>query len=150
MSFASNQCRESAGIGRWLALVLALSVAGCQAIGSNISKIKPGQGGDRKKSATGLSFLEQTTVAATPVPAAAAPGWESERVASGQDDWEPAVAVDPINSNYVYQLVTRYTGPKPCGNCKMPAIVLRRSTDSGATWLPDQFLAITGKSQYDP
>ena len=151
MSFASNQRRQSAGAGRWLVFALALSVAGCQATGSDMSKIKPGQNGDnKKKTSTGRSFMEQTTVAAAPAPAAAAPGWESERVASGQDDWEPAVAVDPINSNYVYQLVTRYTGPKPCGNCKMPAIVLRRSTDGGATWLPDQFLAITGRSQYDP
>ena len=57
---------------------------------------------------------------------------------------------DPANPNYIYHLITRYTGPKPCGTCNLPAIVLRCSTDGGATWLPDQFLALTSKGQYDP
>jgi hypothetical protein len=93
MSFASNQCRQSAGTGRWLVFALALLVAGCQATGSDMSKIKPAQNGDKKKTSSGRSFMEQTTVAAAPAPAA---------------------------------------------------------PPSGSTWLPDQFLVITGKSQYDP
>jgi len=126
---------------------LALSVAGWSVAGSEMSRAR--DEGQKKKPSTGLSYVEQTTVAAMPVPAAAPGGWDSERVMSGQDDWEPAVGADPMNSNYVYQLTTRYTGPKPCGNCKMPAIVLRRSADGGATWT-EQFLAVSGKSQYDP
>src|SRR5881397_1311772 len=99
---------------------------------------------------SGLSFAAQTAVQATPVPAAPpGGGWDSERVMSGEDDWEPAVGADPVNSNYVYQLTTRYTGPKACGNCKLPAIILRRSADGGATWT-EQFLAQTAKKQYDP
>lgn len=77
-------------------------------------------------------------------------GWDVERVMSGEDDWEPANAADPVDPNYVYQLTTRYTGPKACTSCKLPAIILRRSVDGGATWLPDQFLAASKKKQYDP
>jgi len=130
-------------------LTIALAMAGCTVAGSEVSKRKHESGEAAKKVSTGLSYLGQTTVEASPSPAAAA-GWDSERVASGQDDWEPAVAADPANANYVYQLITRYTGPKACVNCKLPAIILRRSTDGGATWLPDQFLAATNKGQYDP
>ncbi|OLE67368.1 MAG: hypothetical protein AUG09_02800 [Acidobacteria bacterium 13_1_20CM_2_68_7] len=126
---------------------LALLVAGCSVARSEMSKAR--DVGEKKKTSTGLSYVEQTTVEAAPAPAAPPGGWDSERVMSGQDDWEPAVGADPMNSNYVYQLTTRYTGPKPCGNCKLPAIVLRRSADGGATWT-EQFLALSSKSQYDP
>ncbi|PYS94767.1 MAG: hypothetical protein DMF50_11600 [Acidobacteria bacterium] len=126
---------------------LALSVAGWSVAGPGISRT--GDEGPKKKPSTGLSYVDLTTVAPNPAPAAPPGGWDAERVMSGQDDWEPAVGADPMNSNYVYQLTTRYTGPKPCGNCKMPAIVLRRSADGGATWT-EQFLAVSGKSQYDP
>jgi len=149
MNLTAKWCDESAGWKGWLVFALALSVAGCQAIGSDMSKRKDDGDGKGKKISSGRSYVEETTVAAVPTPAAA-PGWDSERVWSGQDDWEPAVAVDPVNPNYVYQLTTRYTGPKACGNCRLPAIILHRSTDGGATWLPDQFLAATSKSQYDP
>ena len=149
MIFASKQCHSSAGRTHWLVLALALSVAGCTAVGTDMSKRRQEKNDEKKKTASGISYLEQTTVAATPGPAAA-PGWDVERVMSGQDDWEPANAVDPVNGNYVYQLTTRYTGPKACQNCKLPAIILRRSVDGGANWLPDQFLAATTKSQYDP
>src|SRR5439155_26815681 len=100
---------------KWCNLVLALSlsVAGCQAIGSDMSKRRDDGDGKGKKIGSGRSYVEETTVAVTPTPAAA-PGWDSERVWSGQDDWEPGVAVDPVNPNYVYQLTTRYTGPKAC------------------------------------
>jgi hypothetical protein len=133
----------------WSVLAVALSVAGCAVSDAHVGKVKKSEPNEPRKIGTGLSFVDQTRVDLTPVPAAA-PGWFSETAASGQDDWEPAIAVDPGNANLVYQLITRYTGPKPCGNCKMPAIVLRRSTNGGATWLPDQWLKVTGKSQYDP
>src|SRR5882672_8702300 len=148
MNLTAKWCDESAGWKGWLVLALALSVAGCQAIGSDVSKRRDDGDGKGKKISSGRSYVEETTVAVTPTPAAA-PGWDSERVWSGQDDWEPAVAVDPVNPNYVYQLTTRYTGPKACGNCRLPAIILHRSTDGGATWV-EQLLSTSGKSQYDP
>ena len=127
---------------------LALLLVGWSVNESKMSKARAT--GEQKKVSSGLSFAAQTVVQATPVPAAPpGGGWDSERVMSGQDDWEPAVGADPVNSNYVYQLTTRYTGPKACGNCKLPAIILRRSADGGATWT-EQFLAQTTKKQYDP
>lgn len=137
----------------WPMLAISLAFAGCtlSEVGmekGDLAKVKKEQDEPRKVG-SGRSFLGQTQVETTPVPAAA-PGWFSEVAASGQDDWEPAVAVDPANANFVYQLITRYTGPKPCGNCKLPAIVLRRSTNGGQTWLADQWLKQTTKAQYDP
>jgi hypothetical protein len=104
--------------------------------------------GKIKKVWAGKSFRTQTVVAATPSPAAAA-GFDSERVWSGEDDWEPAVAADP-SSNYVYQMTTRYSGPKACKGCPFPVMIFRSSSDGGATWNPDKFLAITKKAQNDP
>lgn len=134
-------------------LVIPLALGACalseaEPPSADLGKVKKEQD-EPKRVPSGRSFEAETRVEAVPVPAAA-PGWLVERVASGQDDWEPAVAVDPGNANLVYQLITRYTGPKPCGNCKLPAIVLRRSIDGGATYLPDQWLKQTTKAQYDP
>lgn len=95
-----------------------------------------------------LLIIGYTSTGAAAPPQAG--GWDPERVMSGEDDWEPANAVDPVEPNYVYQLTTRYSGPKACGSCKLPAIILRRSIDGGANWLPDQFLAASKKRQYDP
>src|SRR5262245_25695693 len=72
--------------------------------------------GERKKISSGKSFANQTRVDALPRESMSAAGFASERVWSGEDDWEPAIAADPSTS-YVYQLTTRYTGPKPCNNC---------------------------------
>jgi hypothetical protein len=105
--------------------------------------------GERKKISSGKSFENQTRVEPLPRQSMAAPGFASERVWSGEDDWEPAIAADP-SSSYVYQLTTRYTGPKPCNNCALPAIVFRASSDGGATWGPDSFIAQTSQPQYDP
>jgi len=105
--------------------------------------------GEKKKVSSGKSFKNQTRVDALPRESMAAAGFASERVWSGEDDWEPAIAADP-SSSYVYQLTTRYTGTKPCNNCSLPAIVFRASSDSGATWGPDSFIAQTNSPQYDP
>ena len=149
MSLAAKWCNVSTRWDLWPVLALALTVAACSATDADMAKRKHEERNEGKKIGTGLSYIQETTIQAVPAPAAA-PGWFAENVASGQDDWEPAVAVDPGNANYVYQLITRYTGPKPCGNCKLPAMLLRRSIDGGVTWLPDQFLAPSSKSQYDP
>lgn len=91
----------------------------------------PGEG-ERKKKWSGLSFAAQTYVQPVPSASAAAGGFDSERVWSGSDDWEPAVAADP-SAPYVYQLTTRYGAQVD--------VVFRRSSDGGATWSADQVLA---------
>jgi hypothetical protein len=48
--------------------------------------------GKDKKVWSGKSYAQVTRVEAAPVPSAAAPGRDSERVRSGEDDWEPAAA----------------------------------------------------------
>src|SRR4051794_6301182 len=87
--------------------------------------------------------------------AAAAPaaGWTGEQVVSPTaDDWEPAIAADP-NAPFVYLLTTRYTGPTACGNkCPLPYIVLKVSSDGGATWGPDRYICTCSAvgAQADP
>jgi len=73
--------------------------------------------------------------------AAPAAGWSGEQVISPTaDDWEPAIAADP-NSAFVYLLTTRYTGPTACGNqCPLPYIMLKVSSNGGATWGPDRYI----------
>lgn len=79
-------------------------------------------------------------------------GWGRERPWDRRhDDWEPTLATDPTSTN-VYQVVTRFGGPKACGRCPDPAIVFRRSIDGGR-----HFTAATTicrcrgwESQYDP
>ncbi|HXT21059.1 MAG TPA: hypothetical protein VN923_09935, partial [Thermoanaerobaculia bacterium] len=84
-------------LGRSTLALLALSalVAGCATIAGDVD-------GKARKVPTGLSFEKRTTVAAEPMAAAVA-GFDSERVWSGFDDWEPAIAADP-SSSYVYQM----------------------------------------------
>jgi hypothetical protein len=66
--------------------------------------------------------------------AAAAVGWAGETVFDPTtDDWEPAVAADP-SAPYVYILSTHF-GAKPCsGNCPVPWMSLRVSSNGGATF----------------
>jgi hypothetical protein len=98
--------------------------------------------GERKERATGREFLAETDVQQIPVVSATAPGWDSERVWSGHDDWEPFVAADR-SSNYVYQIVTRF-------NARVSGIFIRRSEDRGTTWQPDQLIAPINLWQADP
>ncbi len=82
----------------------------------------------------------------------AAPGWAGETVVNPvQDDWEPALALDP-NGTYAYMLTTRYSAPKACGNCPKVVIWLLRSTDNGATWNTGTYLCTCPgtASQADP
>ncbi|MEW6368556.1 MAG: sialidase family protein [Acidobacteriota bacterium] len=110
---------------------------------------RAGESGKDKRVWSGRSYADRTLVESSPSASLAAAGFDSERVWSGYDDWEPAVAADP-SSSYVYQLTTRYDGPAPCSGCPLPVIVFRRSSDSGATWNADQFLVRSKKKQNDP
>lgn len=98
--------------------------------------------GERKERSTGRDFAGQTEVQSYSRPSATAPGWDSERVWSGHDDWEPFVAADR-SSPYVYQVVTRF-------NARVSGIFLRRSPDRGETWLPDHLVAPINLWQADP
>src|SRR5262249_40860732 len=98
--------------------------------------------GERKERSTGREFLAETDVQKAPIPSPVAPGWDSERVWSGHDDWEPFVAAD-LASSYVYQMVTRF-------NAHVSGIFFRRSADGGARWLPDQLIAPINVWQADP
>ncbi len=98
--------------------------------------------GDRKSHSSGRDFAAQTDVQTDPRAAIAARGWDAERVWSGHDDWEPFVAADR-SSGYVYQMTTRF-------NARLSGIFIRRSADSGQTWLPDQLIAPLHVWQADP
>ena len=98
--------------------------------------------GERKEHWSGKNFATQTDVRAPRAPSATAPGWDSERVWSGGDDWEPFTAADK-SSNYVYQMTTRF-------NTTVSGIFIRRSTTGGATWKADQLIAPINRWQADP
>ena len=114
-----------------------------------LSIYKDDHDGEKKKRSTGRSYIKETRVEKFPKVSTITTAFAAERVWSGQDDWEPAIAADP-SSSYVYQMTTRYTGPKPCNNCALPAIVVRASSNGGTTWGPDRFIAQTRKTQNDP
>ncbi len=98
--------------------------------------------GERKERSTGHSFLFETDVQSYPSNSKAAPGWDSERVWSGHDDWEPFVAADR-SSDFVYQMVTRF-------NAKVSGVFIRRSPDNGERWLTDHLVSPTSGWQADP
>jgi hypothetical protein len=91
--------------------------------------------------------VKQLTVQAAPT----ASGFDSERLWGTGDDWEPAIAADP-SSSWVYQATTRYGGPKACASCSDPAIIVRGSSDGGATWGADTYICACKnvKAQNDP
>jgi hypothetical protein len=105
--------------------------------------------GKDKKVTSGISFKKETRIEAAVSPSLTAPGWDAERVWSGYDDWEPAIAADP-SSSYVYQMTTRYNGPKACNGCPFPIVVIRASSDGGATWGPDKIIYLSKNKQNDP
>jgi len=98
--------------------------------------------GERKERSSGRNFAAQTDVQRHPHVSAAAVGWDSERVWSGEDDWEPFVAADR-SSTYVYQMTTRFRG-------QLSGIFIRRSADGGRSWDPDQMIAPVDVWQADP
>jgi Neuraminidase (sialidase) len=96
---------------------------------------------DRRLDAAQAAKANGTLGQTEPIVLAAAAGWTGEAlIHPTADDWEPAIAADP-SSSYVYMLVTRYTGPTACGSqCPLPYMMLKVSSDGGATWGPDRFI----------
>lgn len=87
-----------------------------------------------------------------PIRLTPAPGWAGARLFGSGDDWEPAAAADP-GAPYVYLLTTRYSGPGtlPCERCDIPSIVLKVSSDGGATFASRSFMPVdVSGGQYDP
>ena len=122
----------------------------------NPEALEQGEQAQEKIAAWNKAVQNGTAGQARPTGAAAAvaaTGWAGEQaVGLVTDDWEPAIATDPNPaSNYVYTLVTRYSG-KPCsGNCPSPFIALRVSSDNGATWgAAKPLCACKGSGQFDP
>ncbi len=104
----------------------------------------------------GLLVLVSVGLAAPATPGVKKGGFDSERVFSSGNDWEPNVAVDP-SSSYVYMVVTGRDA-KECRQCPQPSILVRVSPDRGATWGEPQFVCgvecrsnnIAGPWQADP
>jgi hypothetical protein len=132
---------------RWFALVVIITTL--VAFAGRFDASSEREEGKDKKITSGISFANQTRVESTTSPSLAATGWDAERVWSGYDDWEPAIAADP-NSSYVYQMTTRYSGPVACKGCPLPIVVIRVSSDSGATWGPDKIIYTSKNKQNDP
>jgi hypothetical protein len=131
-----------------LGLVAVSLIAGIT-IGALVGQQATSVGGKAKRVPADESKAPPAVGAEPPSPSLTAAGFDSERVWSAYDDWEPALAADP-GSSYVYQLTTRYTGPAPCRRCSGPWIVFRRSGDGGATWEPDRYLTPFRRSHNDP
>jgi hypothetical protein len=107
-----------------------------------------GQSGGKTRLAlarpSGIVMAPPEAVAASAIePDLAHPGWSGEQLLGSvkNDDWEPAVAADPVHP-YVYILTTRYGGQKACSACPDPALVLRVSKNGGQRFGPDQFLCV--------
>jgi hypothetical protein len=91
---------------------------------------------------SGISYADRTVVERAPSRTASGSGFDAERAWSGEDDWEPYVAVD-AERGFVYQFATRWVTSKY-------KIVVRRSLDGGATWEPDQLMFPSTARQADP
>ncbi len=108
---------------------------------------------ERRLDAAAAAREDGTLGQTEPIVTAAAAGWSGETlIHPSADDWEPAIAADP-NGPWVYMLVTRFTGPTACGSqCPLPYMMLKVSSDGGATWGPDRFICECRRvqSQADP
>ena len=97
---------------------------------------------DKKRTAGAPIPANLLVIENRPTLSALTTGFDSERLWSTQDDWEPAIAAAP-NISDVYQLTTRYNG-------STPYIIFRRSGNGGATWEADRFLTPYRKAHNDP
>ncbi len=88
-------------------------------------------------------------------PAASAPSFASEQLVGSlaDDNWEPTVAVDP-HAPWVYQAFTAINDQCASHDCSIYSILVRASSDGGATWGP--FVPVCGlpcknvPRQFDP
>ena len=104
----------------------------------------------------GLVLLILAVACAAGPASAAAPSFANEQLAGtlADDYWEPTTAADP-HSGYVYQAVTGI-GSHECAqhNCPGTSILVRASSDGGATWGPFVFVCGTDCKnvgwQFDP
>jgi hypothetical protein len=85
-------------------------------------------------------------------PAAPAAGWAGEIKLGTEDTWEPTITADP-NSPYLYVMYNRFGGPKACKQCPAIPMLLRVSSNNGASWGPETYPCpcpgVKG-FQYDP
>ena len=85
-------------------------------------------------------------------PATPAAGWAGEIKLGTEDTWEPTISADP-NGPYLYVMYNRFGGPKACKQCPGIPMLLRVSSDNGASWGPETYPCpcpgVKG-FQYDP
>ncbi len=90
--------------------------------------------------------------AAAIAPLAPAPGWAGEIKVGTEDTWEPTIAADP-SGPYVYVMYNRFGGPKACKTCPPIPMLLRVSSNNGATWGAETYPCPcpgVKQFQYDP
>jgi hypothetical protein len=139
-----------------LVAAAAIAVALIAGVGRGGGGDHEGKGGDPDRDVAGAriaAFHGKTVKQVTGQAVAAPTGFDSERLWSTGDDWEPAIAFDPSpGSSYVYQMTTRYGGPKACASCSDPAIIFRSSSNGGSTWGADSYICACKnvKAQNDP
>lgn len=76
---------------RWTGLGAGVLVLALGLLALAASRETDCRQGEREERRGEKIFLSQTDVQNEPRASAEAPGWDSERVWSGQDDWEPSV-----------------------------------------------------------
>jgi hypothetical protein len=103
-----------------------------------------------------LSLVALLTAALVPglfAPSAwsATTGWAGETIVGADNTWEPHVAADP-GAPYVYVAYNDFSGARACSRCPSPFMVVRTSSDGGATFGPQVRLCQCSgiKFQYDP
>ena len=89
--------------------------------------------------------------AVTQFATAAAVGWVGESKLAVEDTWEPTIAADP-SSPYVYAMYNRYGVSCPKSGCPNPAMMIRVSSDGGASWGAEKQVCTCAKvsGQWDP
>lgn len=107
-----------------------------------------GRGGDPDAAVARFGEANLTTVIAAP-----SPGWAGENVVGTGNTWEPSVAADP-SSAYVYVMYNDFTATKACNTCPKPPMIVRASSNGGATFGPEVQMCGVGCPhvawQYDP
>jgi hypothetical protein len=126
-----------------LAVVSLLLLVACSTSPPAARPSEAGTGSSSPSQVAGVPIRASASSSPQPAPTEgeAVPsgrGFAAERVFSKHDDWEPAIAAD--DAGHVYMITTRYGAEPACKDCPPVFIALKRSTDGGATWLPDQYL----------